>query len=85
MDERVDAITTSITLQLQQISLQLAERVAAVEKVQYEDKGRSGVSEELPGRVKLLEESKSEIKGRSGVSTQLQWAIAGLVGSLMKM
>lgn len=48
---------------VKQITDQQNERIAALEKVQYENQGKSGASGNLLERVNTLENSKSEIKG----------------------
>lgn len=53
----------TIAIQLQQLTTQQNERIAALEKVQYENQGKSGASSTLLNRVAELENSKSEIKG----------------------
>lgn len=83
MGERIDVITNSLTSQIQQISLQLTERLAAVEKVQYEDKGRYGNASELQNQIKELQDSRSENKGRAGISTSVLVVFVGAIASIL--
>jgi uncharacterized protein YjaG (DUF416 family) len=79
----VATTASTVAIQLQQVSQQLIDRIALVEKSQYENKGMSSSAAELPERIRMLEESRFEIRGRSGVSDKLTWAIGAAVGGIL--
>jgi len=79
----VSAQALTVDTQIQQVSQQWGDRIASLEKTQYENKGLYGVSAELPNRVKLLEEQKFENKGRSGLSVPLLMMISSCVTGII--
>ena len=74
---------TTIAQQLALVTSQLIERIAALEKVQYENQGKSGASSNLLDRVADLETSKYESKGRAGISTPLLMLLSSLGGGII--
>lgn len=67
---------STIAIQLSQVTNQLIERIAALEKAQYENAGRAGTTEALPATVQAIKEAMAESKGKQGISIQLIIAIA---------
>lgn len=62
---------------VQQITNQLTERLALLEKAQYESQGKSGASPDLSTMVADLIAAQNVDKGKSGISNQLMMLIVG--------
>ena len=70
---------TTIAKQLETVTGQLIERIAALEKVQYENQGRSAAPTDISLRIDELEKQQSEAKGRTGISVPMLMLISGAV------
>lgn len=72
---------TAVTIakQLETVTGQLIERIAALEKVQYENQGKSSAPTAVMVRLEELERLQAEGKGRSGLSTPLLMMISGAI------
>src|ERR1035437_2351944 len=68
----------TIATQLQQITTQQNERIAALEKANYESVGKAIASPDLQKMVTDLVNTKYEAKGRAGISVPLLMMLAGL-------
>lgn len=73
----------TIATQLQQITSQQNERIAALEKANYENVGKSSAPSELADKVTELDKIISENRGRTGISSQLIFAVSAIVGGIV--
>lgn len=74
---------TTIAQQLAVVTAQLVERIAALEKAQYESVGKAGASPDLQKLVRELVDTQNIAKGKSGISNQLQFVIIGAVCTIL--
>jgi hypothetical protein len=74
---------TTIAQQLAVVTAQLVERIAALEKAQYENVGKAGASPDLQKMVADLENAQNIAKGKAGISNQLMFVIVGVVTSVI--
>lgn len=79
----VDSTATAMATALKQMVDQLIERIAALEKAQYENVGKSSAPSELADKVTALEKIINQGVGKSGVSTPLLIGIATFIGGLI--
>lgn len=79
----VAAASAATSQQISQLSVQLSDRLSLLEKAQYENKGRSGVSDpqlaEWIKEMKLMRDNLTEKKGSSAGARELYgWLIGGI-------
>lgn len=79
----VDSTATAMATALKQMVDQLVERIAALEKAQYENVGKSSAPSDLAEKVTALESIINKNEGRSGISGQLQMVIVGVICTLI--
>lgn len=79
----VSTTAGQVASNLQTISTQLNERIAALERSQYEKTGLGGVPQQLLDRIDQMESSLSESKGRTGMSDKMQAAISAIIGAVI--
>lgn len=79
----VETTATAIATQLQQITTQQDTRFSALEKTNYENKGKEGASPDLVSMVASLIDSRSEAKGKSNFLTPIIGALYVIGGSVV--
>ena len=70
---------SNIAQQLQAVTGQLVERIAALEKVQYENQGKNAEPSPLVTRLDALEECMAENKGQTTGKSQLWMLITSVI------
>jgi hypothetical protein len=80
---QVQQTATTLSQQLTVVTAQLIERIAALEKAQYENIGKLGASPDIPKMVADLVEASNIAKGKSGISNQVMFIIVGAVTSVI--
>jgi len=80
----VATTATTVAAQLQLISTQLIERIAALEKAQYENKGKTGVTDPMLGdlvtEIRALNGFKSNTVGeKKGTNNMIGWIFAAIM------
>lgn len=75
----VASTASTVASQLQQVSARLEERLALLEKAQYEGKGLSGVPPQLLNRIDTLEKTGYQSAGKGeGIAKFAGWIFAGI-------
>jgi hypothetical protein len=78
---QVTQTATTIAQQLTVVTTQLIDRIAALEKAQYESIGKAMSSPDIQKMVNELIATGNVAKGKSGISNQLQMVIVGVICS----
>jgi hypothetical protein len=73
----------TIAAQLQQTTTQQNERIAALEKANYENVGKAAAPSEQVDRIASLERDRDKAVGRTGVSAPLLIGISVIVGGIL--
>lgn len=79
----VEATATTIATQFEKMTTTQNERIAALERINSENLGKSSVSPDLQELVSQLIAAQNIAKGRSGLSLPLLLTIAGLLGGVL--
>lgn len=79
----VASTANTIAKQFESTTATLTERIAQLEKAQYENVGKSGASSTVLQRLSDLEKTDNTNAGRAGISAPLLMLIAGISGGIV--
>lgn len=79
----VEATATTIAQQFEKMTSQQNDRIAALERINSENMGKSSAAPDMQELVTQLVAAQNIAKGRSGISTPLLLMIASLVGGII--